>query len=287
MILRPRSETGADLDPRHREIPREMTMTPPSCSRNAKLTAIVTGGTQGVGLAIARRLAMEGAAALVISGRDVARGEAAAKSLAETGTPCRFVRADMSDAGDCARLVETASAAFGPVNGLVNAAGTAERSGLLDTTLGDWDLHFNTNARGPFLLMQGVVARLVEAKLPGSIVNIVSVAAHCGGPQVTPYSASKAALANLTRNVANAFAGQGIRCNGIMAGWMETPGDDDIQRRFHGRGDGWRQAIASSLPMGRLADPDELAGLAAYMLSPESGVMTGALVDYDQNVLGA
>jgi NAD(P)-dependent dehydrogenase (short-subunit alcohol dehydrogenase family) len=104
---------------------------------------------------------------------------------------------------------------------------------------------------------------------------------------VTPYSASKAALANLTKNVANAFVRNRIRCNGIMAGWMDTPGDDAVQRKYHGRADHWQQGVEAELPMGQLAKPDQLAGLAAYMLSPESGVMTGSLVEYDQNVLGA
>lgn len=161
------------------------------------------------------------------------------------------------------------------------------RSSLLDTGLDEWAAHFDINARGPFLLMQAFVRRMIAKGEPGSIVNIVSTAAYCGSPSVTPYSASKAALANLTKNVANAFAGQRIRCNGIMAGWMNTPGDDAVQRHFHGRHDGWQKEIGASLPMGRLAEPGELAGLAAYLLSPRSGVMTGSLVTFDQNVLGA
>lgn len=262
-------------------------MTDEISRRNATLRAIVTGGTQGVGFAIARRLACEGSPALVIAGRDATRGAAAAMALSELGTQCRFVRADVSVADDCYRLVDVALAEFGSINGLVNAAGTAERSTLLNTSLDQWDAHFNTNARGPFLLMQRLVANLVDTGQSGSIVNIVSMAAHCGGPMVTPYSGSKAALANLTKNVANAFARKHIRCNGILAGWMDTPGDDAIQRKLHGHGDGWQESVAESLPMGRLARPEELAGLAAYLLSPDSGVMTGALIDYDQNVLGA
>jgi NAD(P)-dependent dehydrogenase (short-subunit alcohol dehydrogenase family) len=255
--------------------------------RCADIRAVVTGGSQGVGLAIARRLAREGAQALVIVGRDAKRGEAAARELAAFGIACRFLPADLAIAEDCRRVIATAIETLGNVNSLVNAAGTAERSTLLDTSLEQWDMHFNTNARAPFLLMQGVVAHLLAQGRPGGIVNIISKAAHCGGPLVTPYAASKGALATLTRNVANAYAPQQIRCNGILAGWMDTPGDDAIQRKFHDRTDGWQESIADLLPMGRLARPEELAGLAAYMLSPDSGVMTGSLVDYDQTVLGA
>ncbi|MDX0009836.1 SDR family oxidoreductase (plasmid) [Sinorhizobium meliloti] len=262
-------------------------MLAPYSGRNAGRHFLVTGGTQGVGLAIANRLAEEGAAGIILAGRNRERGEAAAAGLTAQGTDCRFAAADVGDSDDCQRLIETALAAFPTLDGLVNAAGTAERSGLLDTTLEQWDQHFNINARGPFLLMQGLVRHLLAGARSGSIVNIVSMAAHCGGAQVTPYSASKAALANLTRNTANAFAGRAIRCNAIMAGWMETPGDDAIQRAFHNRKAGWQKEVAAGLPAGRLADPNELAGLAAYLLSHESGVMTGALIDYDQNVRGA
>lgn len=262
-------------------------MSTSHAGRNAGRFFLVTGGTQGVGLAIASRLAREGAAGIILSGRDRARGQAAAAKLTAHGVDCRFAPADIGEAADCQRLIETAAATFPALDGLVNAAGTAERSGLLDTTLEQWDHHFNVNARGPFLLMQGLVRHLLAGARGGSIVNIVSMAAHCGGPRVTPYSASKAALANLTRNTANAFADRAIRCNAIMAGWMETPGDDAIQRAFHNRKAGWQKEVAAGLPAGRLADPNELAGLAAYLLSRESGVMTGALIDYDQNVRGA
>jgi NAD(P)-dependent dehydrogenase (short-subunit alcohol dehydrogenase family) len=114
-------------------------------------------------------------------------------------------------------------------NGLVNSAAATDRGSLLDTTLEIWDRHFNTNVRGPFLLMQRMVAHLVETGKPGSIVNILSMAAHCGQSYLTPYSASKGALAILTKNVANAFATKRIRCNGIMVGWRDTPGETAIQ----------------------------------------------------------
>src|ERR1700730_8924731 len=178
--------------------------------RNRSTIAIITGGTQGLGLAIARRLAQEGAPGMVISGRNAEKGDGAAEKLRSLGTDCLFLKADVSIADDCYRLVDTALKRFGNVNGLVNSAGIADRGTLLDTSLELWDRHFNTNARGPFLLMQGVVKHLVETGQPGSIVNILSMVAHCGQSYLTPYSASKGALATLTKNVANAFAGKRI-----------------------------------------------------------------------------
>jgi NAD(P)-dependent dehydrogenase (short-subunit alcohol dehydrogenase family) len=255
--------------------------------RNRSTIAVITGGTQGLGLAIAKRLAQEGSRGIVISGRNAEKGEGAAEDLRSGGTDCLFVKADVSTANDCFRLVETALKHFGSVNGLVNFAGTADRGTLLDTTLELWDRHFNTNARGPFLMMQGVVRHLVETGKPGSIVNIISMVAHCGQSYLTPSSASKGALATLTKNVANAYATKRIRCNGILTGWMDTPGESATQQKFHGVSEDWLAKALAAQPMGQLVKPEQVAGLVAYMLSPEFAIMTGALVDYDQNVAGA
>jgi NAD(P)-dependent dehydrogenase (short-subunit alcohol dehydrogenase family) len=254
--------------------------------RNSETRAVITGGTQGLGFAVARRLAEEGAKSIVISGRNAEKGEAAARKLQAMGADCAFVAADMSQADDCRRLIATALERFGSVNALVNSAAETGRGTLLDTSLETWERHFDTNARGPFLTMQGVVGHLVESGKPGSIVNILSMVVYVGQTYLTPYAASKAALANLTRNTANAFAPKRIRCNGINVGWMDTPQEDEIQRKFHDRPAGWLKEVEAQQAMGQLVKPDQLAGLVAYMLSPESGVMTGALVDYDQNVAG-
>ena len=255
--------------------------------RNRATIAIVTGGTQGLGLAIAKRLALEGARGIVLSGRNSEKGEGAAENVRAAGTDCLFVKADVSIADDCYRLVETALKYFGSVSGLVNSAGAADRGTLLDTSLELWDRLFNTNARGPFLMMQGVVRHLIETGKPGSIVNIISMAAHCGQSYLTPYSASKGALATLTKNVANAYAGKRIRCNGVLLGWMDTPGESATQQKFHGVGEDWLAKVEAAQRMGQLVKPEQVAGLVSYLLSPESGIMTGALVDYDQNVAGA
>jgi NAD(P)-dependent dehydrogenase (short-subunit alcohol dehydrogenase family) len=262
-------------------------MTDDLLLRNRGTIAVVTGGTQGLGLAIAKRLAQEGAAAIVISGRNSEKGEGAAENVRSAGAECLFLKADVSIADDCYRLVDTALKHFGSVSGLVNSAGTADRGTLLNTSLELWDRHFNTNVRGPFLTTQGVVRHLVETGRPGSIVNIISMAAHCGQSYLTPYSASKGALATLTKNVANAYAAKRIRCNGILIGWMDTPGETATQREFHNVGEDWLAKAEAAQPMGQLVKPDQVAGLVAYLLSPESGVMTGALIDYDQNVVGA
>jgi NAD(P)-dependent dehydrogenase (short-subunit alcohol dehydrogenase family) len=255
--------------------------------RHRGTRAVITGGTQGLGRAVARRIAREGAPAMVLAGRRPELGESAAAEIRALGSECVFVQADVGKAEDCARLMATALGKLGSVNALVNSAATTDRGTLLNTTLEMWQAQMDVNARGPFLLMQALVRHLLDRQQPGSIVNVLSQAAHCGQSFLLPYSASKAALANLTKNVAQAFRAQRIRCNGVMVGWMDTPGEAVTQQKWHAAAPDWLAKAEAARPMGQLARPDELAGLIAYMLSPESGVMTGALVDYDQWVPGA
>ena len=256
-------------------------------NRHHNTVAVITGGTQGLGLAIARRLAAEGAQAIVVCGRNPQRGQAAAAELQEMGVQCRYVPADLAQPEDCYRVVDAALESYGRVNVLVNSAASTSRGGLLDTTLAIWEEHMAVNLRAPFLTMQRAVAAMQACGEGGSIVNIISMAALCGQSYLTPYSTAKGGLMTLTKNVANAFARDRIRCNGILTGWMETPGEDETQRRFHGAGDDWVAEANRRLPMGQLVQPEQLAGLIAYIASPEAGVMTGSLVEYDQFVSGA
>jgi NAD(P)-dependent dehydrogenase (short-subunit alcohol dehydrogenase family) len=254
---------------------------------HADTVAVVTGGTQGLGLAICRRLVIEGARALVICGRNRAKGEQAAAELEALGAHCHFVAADLAQPADCVRVVEAALTRFGRINALVNSAATSVRGGLLDTDLALWDEIMAVNLRAPFLTMQRAVRAMQEGGTHGSIVNILSVNALCGQPFLTAYSASKGGLTTLTKNVAHAFAKDHIRCNGILVGWMDTPGEEAIQRRFHGGDGNWAAQAAKDLPLGQLIQPDELAGLVAYLLGPASGVITGSIIHYDQFVPGA
>jgi NAD(P)-dependent dehydrogenase (short-subunit alcohol dehydrogenase family) len=254
---------------------------------HAATVAVVSGGTQGLGLAIARRLIAEGCGRLVISGRDAGKGEAAAATLRESGADARFIAADMGRVADAVALVDGAAAAFGRVTALVNAAAATDRGSILDTTPEGWDVLMAVNARGPFFALQRFAQLAIAAGHPAAAVNILSMVVHCGQSVLAPYSASKAALANVTKNAAQTLRGQHIRVNGINCGWMDTPGEDVVQRRYHGAGDDWLAKAEARQPMGTLVKPDHVAVLAAYLLSPASGVMTGALIDFDQNVTGA
>lgn len=249
--------------------------------------AVITGGAQGLGLAIAERLVAEGCGRIIISGRAMMKGEAAAVRLRETGADVRFLPADMGKIDEAQALIDRAIARFGRVNALVNAAAATDRGSILDTTAEAWESLMNVNARGPFFALQRFSQAAIAQGHAASAVNILSMVVHCGQSFLAPYSASKAALANITKNAAQALRGHRIRVNGVNCGWMDTPGEDETQRRYHGAQDGWLQAAEARQPMGMLVKPGHVAGLVSYMLSPESGVMTGTLVDFDQNVAGA
>jgi NAD(P)-dependent dehydrogenase (short-subunit alcohol dehydrogenase family) len=248
--------------------------------------AIVTGGSQGLGEAIARLFGERGAAGLVICGRNVERGERVASEISATGCPTVFVQADLAKVVDCRKVVAKADERFGRVDALVNAAGLSDRGNIFDTTEERFNEIFNVNVRAPFFLIQESVRIMRRDKIAGSIVNIQSMSAHGGQPFITAYCASKGALATLTRNVAHSLLKFRIRVNGLNIGWMSTPGEDRIMKTYHDAKDGWLEAAVKTRPFGRLLDPKEVARACAYLCSDESGLMTGSNIDFDQNVVG-
>jgi NAD(P)-dependent dehydrogenase (short-subunit alcohol dehydrogenase family) len=249
--------------------------------------AVVTGGTQGLGEAIARTFAREGAAGLVICGRNAANGERVAKEISDLGCPAYFVRADLAKVSDCRAVIAEADRRFHRVDALVNAAALTDRGNIFDTTEERYNEIFDVNVRAPFFLIQGAVTIMKREKIAGAIVNIQSMSGHGGQPFITAYCASKGALATLTKNVAHSLLKHRIRCNGLNIGWMSTPGEDRIMKTYHGAKDGWLEEAVKAKPFGRLLDPYEVARACVYLASDESGLMTGANIDFDQNVVGA
>ena len=248
--------------------------------------AIVTGGTQGLGEAIARLFGERGAAGIVICGRNAKGGQRVASDISTAGCPTVFVQADLTKVADCRNVVAKADERFGRVDALVNAAALTDRGNIFDTTEERYNEIFDVNVRGPFFLIQESVRIMRREKTAGSIVNIQSMSAHGGQPFNTAYCASKGALATLTRNVAHSLLKFRIRVNGLNIGWMSTPGEDHIQKTYHGAKDGWLEEAVQAKPFGRLIDPKEVARACAYLCSDESGLMTGSNIDFDQNVLG-
>ncbi|MFD7695310.1 SDR family oxidoreductase [Streptomyces sp. NPDC059805] len=246
---------------------------------------LVNGGSQGVGAAVARAAVREGAA-VAVTGRRAEPGEALVAELTATGGTAMFVRADLADAERARSSVAEVVAAYGRIDCLVNSAGLTSRGTLLDTTPELFDQHIAINLKAPFFAMQAAVADMVTRGAPGTIVNIITSSAHGGQPFLAPYVAAKAGLVGLTRNAAHAHRWDRVRINGLNIGWTATEGEDVTQKTFHAASDDWRERAASKLPMGKLGQPDEIADFVVFLLSDRSGVVTGSVIDWDQNVLG-
>jgi NAD(P)-dependent dehydrogenase (short-subunit alcohol dehydrogenase family) len=241
---------------------------------------LVNGATQGLGAGIARAAVREGAT-VAITGRRRELGEPLAAELGGM-----YVQADMTDVAAVRAAVAAVIDAHGRVDCLVNSAGLTSRGTLLDTTPELFDAHIAVNLRAPFFAMQAVVADMLRRGAPGTIVNIISTSEHGGQPYLAPYAAAKAGLAGITRNAAHAHRFDRIRINGLDIGWTDTEGEDVTQRAFHNAGDDWREQAARRLPMGKLGQVDEIADFVVFLLSDRSGVVTGSVIDWDQNVLG-
>jgi NAD(P)-dependent dehydrogenase (short-subunit alcohol dehydrogenase family) len=254
---------------------------------SAKKVALVTGSTQGLGEAIARRLVDEAMIeGLVICGRNGANGERLAREFSTRGCRTEFVPADLASVEDCRRVADTVGRVFDRIDILVNSAATSERGTILDTTPELFDRIMAINVRAPFFLMQAAIRIMIDRGITGSILNIISMSSHGGQPFLSPYSTSKGALATLTRNVATAVRKHRIRVNGLNLGWMDSTAEHAVQKKFHGAGDDWLQKAENEQPFGRLIKTAEVAEFTAFLLSERSGLMTGSIIDFDQNVTG-
>jgi len=248
--------------------------------------ARITGGTQGLGAAIARLFVRAGAAGVAIVGRDPAKGNALALQItADSGVPVQMITADLGEMAEVMRVVPAAEARFGRIDILVNAAGLTDRGTLLNTSPELFDRIFAVNVRAPFFLMQEAVRSMARTGVEGRILNIGSTSERAGQPFLAAYSASKGALATLTRNSGFALMRNRVRVNQLDIGWMLSDHEKTIQLRESGDPD-WQAKAEAALPFGRLLDPDEVARAVLWMVSDDSGMMTGAVVHFDQSVWG-
>jgi len=248
---------------------------------------LVTGSTQGVGAAIAAEAAKQGAMRVAICGRSTTAGLRQVAELHALGADARFFAVDLSEPDSPLELMSRVTQWAGDIHGLVNAAGLTTRASARDATLENWEELFALNARAPFFLMKAMILECLRASRPASIVNILSMNAHCGAPELAVYSASKGALVTLTRNLANAHLADRIRVNGINMGWSATPAEHEMQSKTLLKGDDWLAVAEKASPLGRLLQPEEVARLSVYLLSDYSGLQTGTIVDLEQKVLGA
>jgi NAD(P)-dependent dehydrogenase (short-subunit alcohol dehydrogenase family) len=245
---------------------------------------VVTGAASGIGAAIARLLAQEGVGGLLLSDRDAT---GLARIAAGLSAPVGTCVADLAEAAAPAAIAAAATARFGRIDGLVTAAGLTTRGSFETGTAAIWDELFAVNSRAGFLLMQAAIADMKRRSAPGAIVNILSMNAWCGIPELAIYAGSKGAMLTLTRNAAHAHMADRIRVNGINLGWVATEAEHRMQAHTLGKGEDWLKSAAAAQPLGRLLTSEEAARLAVFLLSDASIPMSGAIIDLEQKVAGA
>jgi NAD(P)-dependent dehydrogenase (short-subunit alcohol dehydrogenase family) len=245
-------------------------------------TALVTGGAQGIGAAVARKFLREGFSGVLLVDRNAEKLVATQKQI---GKGADIYAGDLRDKGTPADVVAKAIKSFGRLDVVVNAAGNTERCGIIDTTQEAFDRLFEVNVKAPLFIMQEAAKHMVAAK-SGVIINIASMLAYGGPPNLATYSASKSALMTLSRNAANTFKRDGVRVFCVNLGWAVTDGEHELQTGFHKLPQDWAEQIGARMPFGRLITADDVAGLCAFLVSPPAQMMTGAVIDYEQMPVG-
>jgi NAD(P)-dependent dehydrogenase (short-subunit alcohol dehydrogenase family) len=229
--------------------------------------ALVTGGTSGIGRATAEALAREGARVL-ISGRSEARGAEVVAAIEAGGGEAEFVRADLESPDDVRALAERAA----EVDVLVNNAGVFPVGATHELSEATFDETFAVNVKAPFLLTAAIAPKMI-ARGGGTIINVTTMAAEFGMPGLSAYGASKAAVALLTKAWAAEYGPKGVRVNAVSPGPTTTPGTDAM-------GDGFA-AIVSTIPLGRAADPEEIAETIVFLASGRASYVNGAVIHVD------
>lgn len=230
-------------------------------------TALVTGGTSGIGRAVAERLAGQGAE-VIVSGRDQERGAEVVAAIESAGGKARFVAADLASFEDVKRLAEATS----DVDVLVNNAGMFPGGPTDQTTEEAFDVTFDVNVKAPFFLTAAIAPRMA-AKGGGAIINISTMAATIGMNGLAAYGASKAAVESLTKAWTAEYAAQGVRVNTVAPGPTRTPASAAMGEMF--------DALASSTPAGHGATPEEIAAAVTFLASDDASFIYGAILPAD------
>lgn len=238
---------------------------------------LVTGSTTGIGEAVARRCVAEGARVMV-HGRDRERAE---KVVADLGEAAAFFIADLTDPKSAPGLVNAVVERFGRLDGLVNNAALTTRCNLENVDVETFDRIIAVNLRMPMLLIKEALPHF-RRQGGGSVVNIGSVNAFCGEPNLLVYSMSKGGLMTMTRNLADRYSTERIRINQINVGWTLTENERKL-KESEGLPKGWEYDLPPSYaPFGRIFEPDEVARHIVFWLSDASGPATGTVYEIEQ-----
>lgn len=235
--------------------------------------ALVTGANGGIGQAIAIAMARAGAD-IAIAGQSDASETAAA--VRRCGRRAVDLRADLGTIGPVSTLVRDAVAMLGRVDILVNNAGTIRRAEALQFSEEDWDVVMNVNLKSAFFLAQAAARHMMETGRGGKIINIASMLSFQGGIRVASYTASKSALAGITRLLANEWAGRGVNVNALAPGYIETRNTAAL-RALRQRND----EILARIPAGRWGTPEDIGGAAVFLASAAARYVHGAVLPVD------
>ena len=237
-------------------------------------TALVTGASAGLGEAMAVALAEAGADVVCPGNRRPP--DAVAARIAALGRRSAAIRADLADPAAAGAVVDTAAAALGPLDLLINNAGTIRRAPAAEHPDEDWDLVLAVNLTAAFRIARAMGRQLLARGRPGKIVNVVSVLSFQGGVLVPSYAAAKGGLAQLTKALANEWAARGIQVNAIAPGYMRTSNTEALKRD-----DTRNRQILERIPAGRWGEPDDLSGAAVFLCSAASDYLSGHVLVVD------
>ena len=234
--------------------------------------ALVTGGTAGIGLGMARGL-LDAGARVVLAGRDAARGAAAARALGEAAS---FAPADISRSAACRDLVAAAAALHGRLDILINNAGTTVRKRPEALDEAEWRHVIDTNLTSAMLCSQAAYPHMLRAG-GGKILMIGSLMSLLGAPYAAAYAASKGGIVQLARSLATAWAANGIQVNAVLPGWIDT----ELTMGARAFTPGLQESAAARTPAGRWGTPGDLAGIAVFLTSAASDFVTGTAIPVD------
>ncbi|MEP6800875.1 MAG: 3-oxoacyl-[acyl-carrier-protein] reductase [Acidobacteriota bacterium] len=238
-------------------------------------TALVTGASRGIGEAVARRLALEGAS-VIAAARTAADLERVVAEIVAIGGRARALVLDLADSASIEAGAKSALAEA-PVDVLVNNAGVTEDNLLLRMSREAWDRVIGTNLTGVFLLTQAVIKSMVRKRY-GRIVNVTSVVGMMGNAGQANYAASKAGLIGFTKSVARELASRNITCNAVAPGFIATAMTSKMTEEA-------RQTLSAGIPLGRLGEPSDVASAVAYLASEEAAYVTGHVLNVSGGLL--
>ncbi len=242
-------------------------------NRDATKVAVVTGGTRGIGLAIAQRLAGDGYDLLVTYRGDEEAAAAARAGLEPTGGRVELLAADVSTADGAGATIEAAMQRLGRIDVLVNNAGITRDTLLMRMDEADWDAVLSTNLKGAFLCAKAAVRPMLRQR-SGRIVNLTSVVGLVGNAGQTNYAAAKAGLVGFTKSLAKEVGSRGITVNAVAPGFIETRLTDVLPAEL-------KETLLKNTPLGRFGSPADVAAAVAFLASPDAGFITGHVLTVD------